>query len=109
MSPTCSRSRWNPSNMQAGYHTDWGAGFPFAALGLPDNYELALPSLWAFGFACEPAFVRSTRNRIAPGIKLAEQDLSWNAARSGIPLETYRKTLQKQYRKYLAETRHTSS
>jgi hypothetical protein len=40
----------NPSNMQAGYHTDWAFGFPFEQVGLPDNYARDLPSLWAFGF-----------------------------------------------------------
>ena len=88
----------NPSNMQAGYHTDWAAGFPFEALGLPDNYELAPPSLWAFGFT-------PTGNPGSPGVKLAEQDLSSNAARSGMPLEAYRKRLQKQYREFLAQSR----
>ena len=92
----------NPSNMQVSYHTDWAAGFPFEALGLPDNYHLALPSLWAFGFV-------STGNRISPAIQLAELDLSWNAARSGMPLETYRKRLQKQYRECLAQSRRANS
>jgi N-acetylmuramoyl-L-alanine amidase len=93
----------NPSNMHAGYHTDWAAGFPFAALGLPDNYGLPLPSLWAFGFANEPA------NRISPGVQLADQDLSSNAARSGMPLQAYRKRLQKQYRECLAQSRRAGS
>jgi hypothetical protein len=92
----------NPSNMHVGYHTDWAAGFPFEALGLPDNYGLALPSLWAFGFA-------STGNPMSPAVKLAEQDLSWNAARSGMPLEVYRKRLQKQYRECLAQSRRRNS
>jgi hypothetical protein len=89
--------------MHVGYHTDWAAGFPFEALGLPDNYAVALPSLWAFGFACEPA------NHISPAVRLAEQDLSWNAARSGMPVEDYRKRLQKQYREYLAQSRRANS
>ena len=93
----------NPSNMHVGYHTDWAAGFPFEALGLPDNYGLPLPSLWAFGFAHEPA------NRISPAVQLAEQDLSSNAARSGMPLEAYRKRLQKQYRECLAQSRRGNS
>jgi hypothetical protein len=63
----------NPSNMQVGYHTDWAAGFPFEALGLPDNYELALPSLWAFGFAPNRESSRrpsNWRNRISPRMPL---------------------------------------
>ena len=92
----------NPSNMQVGYHTDWATGFPFEALGLPNNYGLALPSLWAFGFA-------SPGNRFSPAIQLAEQDLSWAAARSGMPVEAYRKSLQKQYRECLAQSRRANS
>jgi len=93
----------NPSNMHVGYHTDWATGFPFEALGLPDNYALALPSLWAFGFACEPA------KHISPAVRLAEQDLAWSAARFGIPVEDYRKRLQKQYRECLAQSRRANS
>jgi len=99
----------NPLNMRVGYHTDWAAGFPFAALGLPDNYARALPSLWAFGFECEPVFLRSIGERIAPAVKLAEQDLLRNAARSGMQPEAYRNRLRKQYREWLAEVRRTNS
>ena len=54
----------NPSNMLVGYHKDWAAGFPFAELGLPDNYQRPLPSLWAFGFDCEPAWLASSGSRM---------------------------------------------
>jgi len=95
----------NPSNMEAGYHTDWAAGFPFDEVGLPDNYRLAPPSMWAFGFAYEPALSRSTGDGISPAVKLAEQDMYGSAARSGLPVENYRKRLQKQYREFLAQSR----
>src|SRR5215471_18050723 len=47
----------NPSNMQLGYHVDWAAGFPFAALGLPNNYAQPPASVWAFGFDSPPALI----------------------------------------------------
>jgi hypothetical protein len=50
----------NPANMQAGYHYDWAAGFPFAQVGLPDNYAVAAPSLWLFGFTYDPSLVNVT-------------------------------------------------
>jgi hypothetical protein len=30
----------NPGNRRIGWHTDWGAGFPFREIGLPDNYQI---------------------------------------------------------------------
>jgi len=98
----------NPSNMLVGYHKDWAAGFPFAALGLPDNYRRALPSLWAFGFDCEPAWLAGDGNEMSVGAKLAEQDLVRQAAAEGMRPAAYRKGLREQYRAWLAEARRTS-
>jgi hypothetical protein len=95
----------NPSNMQMGYHTDWATGFPFAALGLPDNYVRALPSLWIFGFEYDPRLLGSPSNRISLGVGLAEQDFLRAAAAAGLQPAAYRKTLQQRYREYLAEVR----
>jgi hypothetical protein len=94
--------------MLVGYHTDWAAGFPFAELGLPDNYQRALPSLWAFGFDCEPAWLASSGNRMSSGVKLAEQDIVRRAAAGGMRPAAYRKALREQYRTWLAEVRRTS-
>ena len=95
----------NPSNMQMGYHTDWATGFPFAALGLPDNYARALPSLWIFGFEYDQRLFGSPDNRISAGVGLAEQDFLRAAAAAGLQPAAYRKTLQQRYREYLAEVR----
>ncbi len=46
----------NPSNMRMGYHVDWAAGLPFAELGLPDNYRVPPPAVWAFGFQADAGF-----------------------------------------------------
>jgi hypothetical protein len=46
----------NPSNMRMGYHVDWAAGLPFAGLGLPDNYRIPPPAVWAFGFQADASF-----------------------------------------------------
>jgi len=98
----------NPSNMLVGYHTDWAAGFPFEALGLPDNYRVALPSLWAFGFDYEPAWMASCGDQMASGVKLAEQDIVRQAAAAGMRPAAYRKALRDQYRAWLAEVRRTT-
>jgi len=91
----------NPSNMLVGYHTDWAAGFPFAALGLPDNYQRALPSVWAFGLDHEP--VRLLASGMSPGIQLAEQDLVRQAAAAGMRPAAYQKTLRRQYRAWATQ------
>ena len=35
----------NPGSRRIGWHTDWGAGFPFREMGLPNNYQIPNPSL----------------------------------------------------------------
>ena len=95
----------NPSNMRMGYHTDWATGFPFAALGLPDNYVRALPSLWIFGFEYDPGLYDSPDRRISVGVGLAQQDFLRAAAAAGLQPEAYRKMQQQRYRQYLAEVR----
>ncbi|HVN07022.1 MAG TPA: peptidoglycan recognition family protein [Bryobacteraceae bacterium] len=95
----------NPSRMLIGYHTDWSAGFPFAALGLPDNYRRPLPALWAFGFNYDPYWLRTAGQSMASGVELAEQELARRAAVAHMPPGAYRKALQKQYRTLLAQVR----
>jgi hypothetical protein len=99
----------NPSNMRVGYHTDWASGFPFEQLGLPDNYSQALPALWAFGFECDAGFLRSAGGRMQPGVESAEQAFLARAAAVRLTPAAYRKLLQRQYREYLAETRHSTA
>jgi hypothetical protein len=94
--------------MMAGYHTDWAAAFPFAEVGLPDNYRRPLPSLWAFGFDYEPAWLTLNGNSLSSGVKLAEEDIARSAAASGLRPVVYRKTLRERYRTWLAEVRRTS-
>jgi hypothetical protein len=95
----------NPSNMRMGYHTDWSSNFPFAQLGLPDNYARASPALWAFGFEWDPGFPHLAETGVYRGIELAEDSLRKNAAEFGLAPAAYRKMLQKRYRARLAEVR----
>jgi len=91
----------NPANMRIGYHTDWAGNLPFEELGLDDNYAQALPSLYAFGFSYDPAFVKSTGMRLWKGIVLAEQELRQSATAAGLPVEEYRKILERRYKREL--------
>lgn len=96
----------NPANMLAGYHTDWAGGFPFQELDLPDNYRIALPSLWLFGFDYEPAWLAS--GGMSPGVRLAEDQLAHDAAAAHMRPVSYRKALRERYRIWLTEIRHGS-
>jgi hypothetical protein len=87
----------NPSNMRIGSHTDWAGAFPFARLGLPDNYAIALPSLYAFGFEYDDAFMRATGTRWK-GLDLAEEQIHRQAALNSAPAGQYRKILQHRYK-----------
>jgi hypothetical protein len=88
----------NPSNLRAGYHVDWAAGFPFSEIGLPDNYGVPLPSVWVFGFRCDPPL-------LATGAEAAERILAERAERLSLSPAAYRKRLQQQYRQNLALAR----
>lgn len=96
----------NPNNMRIGYHTDWASSFPFAELGLADNYSQPLPALAAFGFEYDATFLHWAGTRLYAGVELAEQEVARQAAAGGMSSASLRKLLQKQYRRKLAEVRH---
>jgi N-acetylmuramoyl-L-alanine amidase len=93
----------NPDNMRVGYHTDWASSFPFAQMGLPDNYARPLPSLTVFGFQYDATFVHWAGTRLYSGVELAEQELDRDAAASGMTTAHLQKMLRKRYRARLAE------
>jgi hypothetical protein len=87
----------NPLNMRIGAHTDWASNFPFAGLGLPDNYTIPLPSLYAFGFTYDDVFLRATGTRWK-GLALAEEQVSRQAALERVPAVRYRAMLRHRYK-----------
>jgi len=94
----------NPSNMRAGYHTDWAFGFPFAQVGLPDNYLLGLPSVGAFGFAYDGAPNAPDAGVYAAAERM-EARLREHAAEAALGLAAYRAKLQESFRKRFEEVR----
>ncbi len=99
----------NPANMQAGYHQDWAAGFPFERVGLPNNYFTPLPALTFFGFeydgfGYDPS-QPSPAGGIYAGIAAAEKSLRETAANRGVKPAAWRKVLERQYRRRLAQVR----
>jgi hypothetical protein len=93
----------NPENMRVGYHTDWASSFPFAQLGLPDNYARPLPSLTVFGFEYDPTFLRWAGTRLCAAVELAEQQLDREAAALELKPAALKKILRKRYHARLAE------
>jgi hypothetical protein len=96
----------NPSNMRVGLHVDWAAGFPFEAVGLPDNYAIALPALWAFGLDYDPAYLNKAGPGIRIGIERAETIVSERAAASGVRPAEYKRRLRRRYRELLGKVHH---
>jgi hypothetical protein len=91
----------NPSNMKIGYHTDWGTGFPFERIGLPDNYTRPVSSVVQFGFDYDEAFEQAIGGRLWPGIGAAERAIASQATIAGAAPESYRKRLQQRYRRII--------
>jgi hypothetical protein len=87
----------NPQNMRIGAHTDWAGKFPFAGVGLPDNYSIPLASMYVFGFDYDSVFLRATGTRWR-GLDLAELRVARQAAAEGLETRRYRAVLQHRYK-----------
>ncbi len=86
----------NPQNMRIGAHTDWAGKFPFAGVGLPDNYSIPLASLYVFGFEYDSVFLKVTGTRWR-GLDLAELQVARQAAAEGLETGRYRAILRHRY------------
>jgi hypothetical protein len=98
----------NPLNMKIGEHTDWASDFPFAAVGLPDNYSQPLASITAFGFEYDPVFVRVTGGTWK-GIEIAQARLAKQAAANRVPLVQYRALLKHRYQEIASALKHADA
>ena len=99
----------NPSNMRIGYHTDWARGFPFAALGLDNNYNLSLASLTDFGFEYDGLFRHAIGPDLWKGISLAEAQIVQDASSIDRSPQAYRAALQDRYRKLYSALKLTGA
>jgi hypothetical protein len=91
----------NPYNMLIANHADWARSFPFAAVGLPDNYSIAPASVYAFGFAYDAAFLGVAGGKW-PGLDVADRQVSERAALEGTTEIRYRSMLQHRYKNIAA-------
>jgi hypothetical protein len=87
----------NPANMQIGWHTDWGSRFPFREIGLPDNYQIPNPSLYAFGFEYDPVYLYSSGEEVRKSLAAAEERVRQAAAEHGMSVRQYRGRLRQNY------------
>jgi hypothetical protein len=99
----------NPDNMHVGWHADWGKDFPFREIGLPQNYELPLPSLFLFGFDYDPIYQSATGPELWRGLALAEEQLRQAAQKRHMAVAEYKGLLQREYRDRIAALRHRSA
>ncbi|HET8547574.1 MAG TPA: N-acetylmuramoyl-L-alanine amidase [Bryobacteraceae bacterium] len=99
----------NPDNMRIGYHTDGAAGFPFRELGLPNNYELPLPSLTEFGFEYDDTFRAAMGASTWNGIVESERLLERAAAQTKLAAEEHRSRLRDRYRRLYAALKLTGA
>jgi hypothetical protein len=99
----------NPSNMQAGYHTDWAFGFPFEQVGLPDNYARDLPSLWAFGFRYASGPPDRAEAGVYAGAARTEGRIADKVSAEGLSMAAYRNSLRKSFRERFEEVRRFQS
>jgi hypothetical protein len=88
----------NPANFGVGYHQDWAANLPFARFGLPDNYELAVPSVNLFAFEPTNTLIKAGDSSLTRSLEASEGELRADAEAQGLTLERYRKQLQERYR-----------
>ncbi len=96
------------SNHQIGYHLDWASSFPFAQIGLPDNYAVPLPAVSVFGFEYDAGFARRAGDRMYREAQLGDREMREHAAAAHVEPAVYRRQLQNRYRSELAATRQGS-
>jgi hypothetical protein len=91
----------SPASMRIGYHTDWAAGFPFAELGLPDNYAAPAPSISEFGFEYDDVLVQASRGRPWVGLLESEDELKQRSASQHMSPGRLRARLRQRYQRIL--------
>jgi hypothetical protein len=97
----------NPLNMRIGTHTDWAGNFPFASLGLPDNYAIPLPSVYVFGFGYDSSFLESAGGEWK-GLQLAVNQIERQSAAVGLPPARYQAILRHRYKDIAAALKEQS-
>lgn len=88
----------NPDAYLVGAHVDWAARFPFAAMGLPDNYSQPIPSITIFGFRYDNIYVSMSEASLWKGLLLADEELRQKATANATNLPVYRAILNRRFK-----------
>ena len=92
----------NPGNRKIGFHTDWAARFPWAELGLANNYRLPVAAMLVFGFGYDEALVRASGGRAWAGLESAAESVAEQAAGKNVSSAEWMRRLQKTYSRRMA-------
>jgi hypothetical protein len=92
----------NPRKHLIGHHLDWARGFPFEALGLPDQYRRAAPAVALFGFGYDERFLE-VMGEPWPGVRAAEAQVEDEAAAAGRTVDALRRERARTYDLWLDE------
>ncbi len=92
----------DPETMVIGHHIDGSGEFPYKELGLPDNYSLPVPSIFAFGFDYDPSFLMSGGPKMWKGLISADERFRREAKAQNLSPSRYREILRERYRSSIA-------
>jgi len=94
-----------PWNMRIANHMDWARGFPWSSLGLPDNYNLPVPSVAVFGFAHDQSLTQALGGKDWNGLAVADSKIMEDAAAQSATQIRYRGMLRHRYQEIVTELR----
>jgi len=94
-----------PWNMRIANHMDWARGFPWSSLGLPDNYNLPVPSVAVFGFAHDQSLTQALGGKDWNGLAVADSKIVEDAAAQSATQTRYRGMLRHRYQEIVTELR----
>ncbi len=92
----------DPNTMTIGYHTDGSGNFPFKEIGIPNNYELPVPSMYLFGFDFDSHFLMLAGTRMWKGLLLADEQLRREADSQHLSIGQHKEILRERYRTSIA-------
>jgi len=86
---------------RVGDHADWAGNFPFAEMGLPDNYGLPIAGIYQFGFGWDHNYRTTTGARVWPGLALSGVEQQTRARAQGLSVAAYRKNAQQVFKEMM--------
>ena len=99
----------NPDNYRIGYHTDWLGRFPYARIGLSDNYLEPPTAVADWGFTYDQTLVTKLGGDVWPGMKEAVRRFAQQARARGLSKEELRRSRKQTYMRLLGKLRKAKS